>query len=120
MIRAIGTTIIQNTWDRLSKEKVIFAAIAVITLYALYKTYNSLIGRIEKFNTNLSKTEKELEDLKKTTEQIEKTNKAKSSSQRMEASETDVENCSSDEDSSTVWYDANDQDVKPVKDTSEV
>ncbi|HEX4839275.1 MAG TPA: hypothetical protein VFU89_02395 [Rhabdochlamydiaceae bacterium] len=56
MVSAIRSTIIQNTWNHLSKEKVILAAIAAIAIFALYKTYKLLVGRIERISGDLDKT----------------------------------------------------------------
>jgi len=58
MISAIRSTIIQNTWDHLSKEKVFLAAITAIAIFILYETYKSLKsleGRIERLNSDNNK-----------------------------------------------------------------
>ncbi|HEX2578891.1 MAG TPA: hypothetical protein VHK67_00615 [Rhabdochlamydiaceae bacterium] len=105
MVSAIESMIIQNTrpniWSRLSKEKVIFAAIAAITVYALYKTYKALMGRIEKLTTDLNSTKRELEGLKKTAEETEKASKNLGIAQKKDDSQSESSSTNSDEDDSS-------------------
>lgn len=102
MISAIRSTIIQNTWDHLSKEKVILAAITAIAIFTLYKTYKSLksiVGRIERLNSDNDKATAAIKAINARIEKLETAQKKIAELIRRETSSTTQSSNSDTEDS---------------------